>query len=144
MLFSSEDHYKFYKEQIALCKNDDAYHRALIYTLGICPYTRSRFYRFYSHGDLNLDLLHEGWQTGTSLKVTRLAFNLYTDGEPTSFPKKGTITEENLGECGLYSPSDLFDCEYAPFFVQAIKIRYPEHFGKDFLTGREKGIKKDM
>ena len=35
--------------------------------------------------------------------------------------------EEQIDECRRYSAEDLFCCCYAPFFWQAIQIRYPEY-----------------
>ena len=35
--------------------------------------------------------------------------------------------EEQLSECSQYSVEELFCCSYAPFFWQAIQIRYPEY-----------------
>ena len=36
-------------------------------------------------------------------------------------------TDEQLKEAALYSVEELFYCSYAPFFWQAVQIRYPEH-----------------
>ena len=36
-------------------------------------------------------------------------------------------TEEQVDECRRYSVEDLFCCCYAPYFWQAIQIRYPEY-----------------
>ncbi len=125
MLFKDQEHRAFYQAMTSTCR-DDVYTRALIYTLGICPDTRKRFNLIYTGQEIDPEQLHQPWQTGTSLKVTRLAFNLYTDGEPTAFTE-GDITKEILKECSYYSVSDVFCCEYAPYFMQAIKIRYPEY-----------------
>lgn len=38
-----------------------------------------------------------------------------------------TKTEEQVNECRQYTVEDLFCCAYAPFFWQAIQIRYPEY-----------------
>ena len=38
-----------------------------------------------------------------------------------------TTIEEQLYECGQYSVEELFCCEYAPYFWQAVQIRYPEY-----------------
>jgi hypothetical protein len=72
--------------------------------------------------------INDGFQTGTSVKVTRLAFNLFNDGTPTalSLYQKGDI-ESAYDECQKYSVSDIFCCSYAPYFVEAIKLRYPEY-----------------
>lgn len=47
-------------------------------------------------------------------RVCRLAFNLwngYTEPE----------------QSNAFSPEDLFCCEFAPYFMEGIKIRYPEY-----------------
>ena len=58
--------------------------------------------------------MHGGWQTSGTVRVCRLAFNLwngYTDPEHSN----------------AYSPEDLFCCEFAPYFMEGVKIRYPEY-----------------
>jgi hypothetical protein len=35
--------------------------------------------------------------------------------------------KEQVNECRQYTVADLFCCAYAPFFWQAIQIRYPEY-----------------
>ena len=48
------------------------------------------------------------------VRVCRLAFNLwngYTDPEHSN----------------AYSPEDLFCCEFAPYFMEGVKIRYPKY-----------------
>ena len=68
------------------------------------------------------ECLHEGWQTSGSMKVVRMAFNLYCNGTPSV--DDYTKTEEQVNECRKYTVEDLFCCAYAPFFWQAIQIRY--------------------
>ena len=62
-----------------------------------------------------------------SLKIIRMAFNLYCNGTPTVYEKEGV--EGKLKECEHYTVEDLFCCEYAPYFWQAIQLRYPEYCG---------------
>lgn len=64
-------------------------------------------------------------RASNSLKIVRLAFNLYTDGVPTV--EEDDSHEEQLDECRQYCVSDLFCCSYAKFFWQAIGLRYPEY-----------------
>ena len=61
--------------------------------------------------------LNEEWQTHTSIKTTRLAFNLYN----------GYSYDEQEETSEYYTPVHLFACSYAPYFWEAIKIRYPEY-----------------
>ena len=60
------------------------------------------------------EALHEGWQTGGSARLTRLAFNLWN-----GYVEKG---EESLS-----TPYEMFDCGHAPYFYEAIRIKYPEY-----------------
>ena len=125
--FRNEEHQEFYNEKMKEVRYRDCYHEALIYTLGICADTRQQFERIYDlkSGLIKPKCLHEGWQTGSSLKVVRLAFNLYTDVTPTKdlYRKK----DEMLRECNEYSVSNIFCSNVAPYFWQAIQIRYPEY-----------------
>ena len=39
--------------------------------------------------------------------------------------------EKQLYECKQYAVEELFCCMYAPFFWEAVKIRYPEYVSYD-------------
>ena len=123
--FADDRHLEFYNKQ-ADRLNPDCYLKALIYALGICDDTRRRFDSMYDVKKrcIRLETLYAEWQTGSSTKVTRLAFNLFTDRPATSY--NGTDTPD-FDECKRYSVSDIFCCGYAPYFVEAIKLRYPEY-----------------
>lgn len=102
----------------------DVYTRSLLYVLGVCDETRRHFadlFDFKEHG-IKLNGLEKDWQTGTSRKVTRLAFNLWNGCMYDS--------EENA-ERGERSPAyavdEIFCCGFQPYFTQAIKIRFPEY-----------------
>ena len=121
------------------------YHKALCYCLGISDDTRRNINSIYDFktGCVKTECLHEGWQTSGSMKVVRMAFNLYCNGAPsvddyTKTEGQTNITELMLNdfiekvvihvnECRQYTVEDLFCCAYAPFFWQAIQIRYPEY-----------------
>ena len=68
---------------------------------------------------------HEGWQTSGSVKVVRMAYNLYCNGTPSVLDYDDA--EEQVDECRLYTVEELFCCAYAPYFWQAVQIRYPEY-----------------
>ena len=65
--------------------------------------------------------LNKGWQTGTSVKTTRLMMNLWNgyqyEGEPLEEEKPSSY----------YTPEHIFACSYAPYYYQAIKLRYPDY-----------------
>lgn len=125
--FADNRHLEFYAEQEDTL-NPDCYLKALIYTLGVCDDTRRRFDSMYDVKKRRIvpEALHAEWQTGSSTKVTRLAFNLFTDLPATAYNGTGT-GKPDFDECMRYSVSDIFCCSYALYFVEAIKLRYPEY-----------------
>ena len=126
MKFIDKAHRDFYIEKVAEL-NADTYLRTLIYTLGICPDTRRNFNSIYDAKAkcIFIGALNNGWQTSGSLKVTRLAFELFTD---TVLIPKGLDSDEANTERSQYYVTNLFCCEYAIFFVEALKIRFPDYF----------------
>lgn len=132
-LFISEDHCNFYEQTVASVPNADVYEKALIYTLGICGDTRIRFDSLYDKSagiNIDADCVRAPWQTSGSLRVIRLAANLFTGRTPTAISYDAKDKElVNAEECQLYSVSDIFSySEYAPYFLQAVKIRFPDGF----------------
>lgn len=127
IIFISDAHEKFYYEKLKEVRYQDVYHKALCYCLGISDDTRRNAYRIYDFktGNVKTECLQEGWQTSGSMKVVRMAFNLYCNGIPSVFDYDDT--EEQMIECREYTVEELFCCAYAPFFWQAIQIRYPEY-----------------
>ena len=127
IIFISEAHEKFYYEKLKEVRYQDVYHKALCYCLGINDDTRRNANRIYDFktGCVKTECLHEGWQTSGSVKIVRMAFNLYCNGTPSVDDYKDT--EEQINECRQYAVEELFCCAYAPYFWQAIQIRYPEY-----------------
>lgn len=124
MKFIDEQHKQFYEQKINERGTADVYRRALIYTLAMCPVTREHFNDIFDldEGLINRNSLQAAYQTSTSAKVTRMAFSLWNSNCWDS--------DEDL-EQGILSPyyntSDIFCCSYAPYFYEAIKIRYPQY-----------------
>jgi hypothetical protein len=117
IIFNSEAHELFYKEMLSRTKQTDVYYKAFFYCIGISETTRKHIeYLFdFKEGGIMPEYLHQAFQTGTSYKVTRMAYNLWN----------GYVEE---GAENLTTPSSLFACEYAAEFHQAIKIRFPEYY----------------
>jgi hypothetical protein len=65
----------------------------------------------FADDSIHLNCMKAGWQTSGSARLTRLAFNLWNGWN---------------GD-GYATPDDLFDCDYAPYMMEAIKLRYPEY-----------------
>ncbi len=117
IIFNGEAHERFYNQMLERCgQPDDPYCRALFYLLGVCDETRRRVDAMFDFEEMGIksESLHTPWQTGGTSRLTRLAFNLWNGW-----------TED--GKERLSTPYNLFDCGFAPFFFQAIKLRYPEY-----------------
>lgn len=69
--------------------------------------------------------MHGGWQTSGTVRVCQLAFNLWN----------GYSAERQGDE---FTPNDLFCCEFAPYFMEGIKLRYPEYCRELVTTKNEK------
>ena len=127
MKFASKEHQKFwlekFEEMIQLRKTD-VYYKSIIYALGMCETTRKNFDDIFNlkRGEINIDALQGKYQTGTSEKVTRLAFSLWNG---CNFDREQDIENKNLS--ANYNVSEIFSCSYAPYFYEAIRIRYPEY-----------------
>lgn len=127
IIFISEAHEKFYYEKLKEVRYQDVYHKALCYCLGINDDTRRNIKNIYNFktGCVKTECLHDGWQTSGSIRVVRMAFNLYCNGTPSVSDYEDA--EEQVKECSQYTVEELFCCSYAPYFWQAIQIRYPEY-----------------
>lgn len=117
IIFISDAHEKFYYEKLQEVRYQDVYHKALCYCLGINGDTRKNADRIYNFktGSVKTKCLHEGWQTSGSLKVVRMAFNLYCNSTPSVWDYEDA--EEQVNECRQYTVEDIFCCAYAPYFL---------------------------
>ena len=99
IIFICEAHEKFYYEKLKEVRYQDVYHKALCYCLGISDDTRRNANRIYDFktGCVKTECLHEGWQTSGSVKVVRMAFNLYCNATPSV--DDYTDAEEQINEC---------------------------------------------
>lgn len=114
--FASKEHKAFYSQMLIKTRNDDPYHRAFFYAMGICEETRRNIGSLFNfkNGGIDPEGLAAPWQTGGTRRLCRLAFNLWNGW-----------TEE--GKEIRSTPYELFDCGFAPYFFEAIRLRYPEY-----------------
>ena len=127
MKFIDNKHRKFWNEklkELELLGKTDVYYKSIIYTLGICETTRENFNDIFNikRGEINIDSLQGRYQTGTSEKVTRMAFSLWNR---CNYDSKEDRAKDKVSE--NYNVSEIFCCSYAPYFYEGIKIRYPEY-----------------
>ena len=109
IIFISDAHEKFYYEKLKEVRYQDVYHKALCYCLGISDDTRRNVYRIYDFktGCVITECLHEGWQTSGSVRVIRMAFNLYCNGTPSVSDYEDA--EEQVDECRQYTVEEILN-----------------------------------
>lgn len=95
--FASPEHRDFFLDMMGEARRNDCYHRAFFYVMGIAPETRANIRQMFDFKQdcIDPDGMHGGWQTSGTVRVCRLAFNLwngYTDPDHSN----------------AYSPEDLF------------------------------------
>lgn len=119
MQFRDDDHKARYEDlmQRMATAEWDANRSAFAYLVTLDTVCRDHIRDLYDFEDgcIHSDALAAAWQTGTSMKTTRLAFNLFTDNTA------WTDDPERL------APVELFSCDYAPYYWQAIQIRFPQY-----------------
>lgn len=115
--FISTEHQEFYVSMTAKAKKEDCYHRAFFYTVGLVDETRRNFEDLFDFKDDTIipEGLQKAWQTGGSIRICRMAFNLWN----------GYVEEGAEGET---TPESLFACPFAPYFIEGLKLRFPENF----------------
>lgn len=120
--FADRNHESFYLEKLALAESEgkriDGYFRALVYLCGLTDETRFHFADIFCWTDWSIrpEVLSAGWQTGGTLRVTRLAFNLW-NGCGSDDPD-GTEAQSE------YLPDNLFCCPFMEYFFEAVRLRF--------------------
>ena len=84
--FASEEHRDFFLSMMAQSRHNDSYHRSFFYVMGIAPETRANIQQMFNFKEdcIEPEGMHGGWQTSGTVRVCRLAFNLwngYTEPE---------------------------------------------------------------
>ena len=123
ILFIDSRHEQLYSELCTRMKYLDEYHRATAYLLSLDNVCRDHIADIF---DLQEDVIKpealcKAWQTSTSRKSCRLLFNLWN-----GYNSEGEPLEEETPS-GYYTPEHIFSCSYAPYYWQAIQLRYPDY-----------------
>ena len=113
--FYDTEHDRFYKENTE-GKKLDCYNKCLIYLLGLTEETRANKNKFYNDitREIYIEVINEPFQTGTTMAITKLAFNLFNG-----------FTGLQDSEARQYAIDNIFAYkEFAPYFYEAIRIRF--------------------
>lgn len=129
MMFQDPKHERRYLEIITKMENDDEYHSPVAYLFALnddCYKHINDLYDFEERCIKPRTAFHHDWQTGTSAKTTRLAYNLW-NGTYSSISENG----EDILSSG-FTPNDIFCSSLAPYFWEAVKLRYPNYCNEDY------------
>ena len=124
--FRDEEHESNYNFILDMMPYSDIERKALAYLFALDTVCFEHIRELYDfEGDsIKPYTLDKAWQTGTSCKTTRLAFNLYNSFCSDRF--------ENDMPSISFTPVELFCSEYAEYYVEALRIRFPEFFEGGF------------
>ncbi len=126
IMFINHEHRTFYNEKVQeLNLYNDRERCALIYVLSLTQNCRKNLKDCFDGYYIKPDALKHGWVTSADARAIRFAFGLFSDNLPTV---DTCSTKKKWGEARRYNAADLFCCHLAPFFCEAVKIRYPEFF----------------
>lgn len=131
MIYINDEHKQFYENK---CKEILKYrelisnYKAFIYTIGICRDTRNNFKQIYNiqKDRFDIEIFKSAWQTTGSMKVCRLAFNLLNGF---CYDSDEDIEADKVSL--QYTVAEIFACGFAPYFIQAIALRYPSYMKED-------------
>ena len=139
VLFYDQEHEQAYIELLASMKSRDEYHKAAAYLLTLDRVIKDHIKDVF---DIQEDIiihaaLNKAWQTGTSVKTTRLLFNLWN-----SFIYDSTEDFENDIISKYYSIDEIFSCNYMLYYVQALKLRFPCYAAEEPAKPYEQLLKR--
>ena len=123
MRYIDSAHQEFYETETASLGNDCML-QSLLYLIGLTEITRQNFHAFYNRDDGSIQphILHEPWQTPTTLRLTRLALNLHSGINSELDEETGEIRNTDL-----YAVDAIFCCELSPYFLEAVRLRFPQY-----------------
>lgn len=129
MIFYDEEHEEMFNKLCGKMPYLDGYHLSLAYLLTMDAVLRYHIGALY---DVKKDvIIFEGlskpFQTHTSLKTTRLAFNLWNGTVYDSDPPETYINKDGEKEyvpSKYYAPDNIFNCTYTPYYMEALKMRF--------------------
>lgn len=129
MIFYDDEHEEMFNKLCGKMPYLDGYHLSLAYFLTLDNVLRDHIGALY---DVKKDViifegLNKPFQTSTSSKTTRLAFNLWNGTVYDSDPPETYIDKSGKKAyipSKYYAPDTIFNCTYAPYYMEAIKMRF--------------------
>lgn len=131
IVFKDEEHKKRYTHLCELYKDReghiDCYRLPVAYLLALTEDTYKNRKLLYNEQERHIEPagLNAAFQTSTTTRITLLAFNLFTNS--TAFCNYDEDGADLTAFRALCTPENIFADSYAPYFWQAIKLRYPDY-----------------
>lgn len=122
--FYDTEHEKAYNEICKKMSYLDEYHSAVAYLFSLDTVCREHVNELFDFEDdsIILEGLKKPFQTSSSISTTRLAFNLWN----------GYCYNDDGDLSRYFTVNSLFCISYAPYYVEALKLRFPSYFGIRF------------
>lgn len=127
--FMNEEHEKRYYAVLERMGKTDTEHRAVAYLLALdneCYKHKESLFDFVEDGIKPWGVFNLPWQTGTSVKTSRLIFNLWN----TRYYDLEDDNREIKESAWKYTPNEIFSSSLARWYFEAIKLLYP-HIGTE-------------
>lgn len=128
--FIDKEHEDLFIAILSKMKSKDCYHKSVAYLIALDTVCREHINDIFDFENNRIKpdtVFNHGWQTSSSRKTTKLAYNLWngycTDGD-TYIDKNGYKSFFISNE---YAVDNIFCCSYAPYYWQAVQLRYPEY-----------------
>lgn len=125
MNFKNKQHEENYNRFLSLSHSKDSYHKALFYLLALDDSLVNNINSLYSfqEDEIIFEGLDKAFQTSGSLRVTRLAINLFS-----SVTFSGQYINEDEGykdDAKNYAPDNIFNDANIFYFFEALLLRFP-------------------
>lgn len=119
LMFRNEEHENNYYTVLNQMSSSDCYHKSIAYLFALDSTVKDHIQDVFDFNQdvIKRDALKKSWNTSSSRRSLRLAFNLwnscYFDNEVEDC------------SCELYSVSEIFcDMEYFDYYIVAVKLRF--------------------
>lgn len=134
--FSHKVMFEEYVEMIPERLHNNREYLSLLYLLSSNKDIRAHVEDVFDFDELEIkpySYARHGWQTSGSLRITRMAYNLFNGNKLNGVEED----DEYYSEDG-YSVNDLFDSNNLDLFIQALTIRYSTDMKTKELMNRWK------
>lgn len=119
MKFRNQEHKERFYALFEQMTCHDVYHKSAAYLLTLDDVLYKHVGEIYGFDEFIIysEKIGEGWQTDTSVKTFRLMTNLWNN-------RSCDHGDKSLKSSSCYAIAEIFDSEYAPFYWEAIKLRF--------------------